>query len=333
MPRIMMTVILIAIGLWSGYWYAGSSAKFRVIDGWLSERREAGWVAEYSDFRVRGYPSRFDSRFRDLRLRSPGSGIGWEAPEFKIIALTYKPNHIIAAFADRQRLQFPGGGVDISSRDMFASVVFEPDTLLAVSRLRLSAEALQLAGDSGWQAGAERLLLATRQNAGTEFAHDVIFDAAGVRPTRAIRRLLDPAGSLPPAIESLLIDLTLGFTGPWDRLAIERGAPELTFIEVKRTDLRWGALGLKASGRLEVARSGRVSGTLNLEILQWRELLGLLMRAGVLDRATGGRIEQGLALLTAGSDDPDSLKVPLTLRDGVMNLGPIALGPAPRLLR
>jgi len=334
MPRLLIALIVTAVALWTGYWYVASTAKFRVIESWLAERRESGWVAEYSDFRVRGYPSRFDSRFRDLRLRAPRSGIGWEAPEFKIIALTYKPNHVIAAFADEQTLEFPGGTVDVASRDMFASVVFEPDTKLAVSRIRLSAEELRLTGSGGWQAGAGSLMLATRQSAGGEFAHDVIFDAREVSPTRAIRRVLDPSGSLPAAIEKLLVDLTLGFTGPWDRLAIERGAPALTSIEVKRgTSLRWGALGMRAEGRLEVARSGRVSGSLELEILQWREVLGLLLRARLLDAATAGRIEQGLALLTAGSEDPDSLKVPLVLADGQMRLGPIALGPAPRFPR
>lgn len=333
MPRMMIAVLSLAVALWSGYWYVASSAKFRVIDGWLAERRAAGWVAEYADFRVRGYPSRFDSRFRDLRLRAPRSGLGWEAPEFKIIALTYRPNHIVAAFADAQKLFLRGETVDVTSRDMFASVVFEPDTKLAVSRIRLSAEALHLAGGSGWRAGAESILLATRQNTGTAFAHDMVLDAKGVTPTRAIRRVLDPTGNLPEAIDRLLIDLTLGFTRPWDRVAIETGAPEVTFIDLSRVTLAWGPLGLKATGRLDVAPSGIISGKVELELLQWRELLSLLSRAGLIDSATARRIEQGLALLTAGAEDPDSLKVPLLLAEGRMSLGPVALGPAPRFYR
>jgi hypothetical protein len=331
--RLLVIFTFVLAGLWAGYWIIGSTAKTRVIELWFEDRRAAGWTAEYSEFRVRGFPSRFDSGFKDLRLRSPRSGIGWQAPEFFILALSYKPNHIIAAFPQEQRLSLPSGDITVRSQEMFASVVFDPDTNLAVNRISLSTSDLVLEGDRGWRASAQDLLLATRQNTASEFAHDVVFDANKVTPTVAFRRGLDPRGSLPATIERLLLDLTLGFTAPWDRQAIESGTPQVTSITVNRMNLSWGALSLKGEGQLDVARSGRVSGRLELEILNWREVLELFVTSGILDAATAGRVRQGLVLLTIGSDDPNSLKVPLTLKDGEMSLGPIALGPAPRFIR
>jgi hypothetical protein len=331
--RKLIVAILIAAGFWSGYWYIGKTAKFEVLTAWLESRRAVGWTAEYSDFRVVGYPNRFDSRFTDLNLRSPKTGIGWKTPIFNILALSYKPNHIIAAFANTQTLSFPLEDVTVDSSKMMASVVFEPDTKLAVDRIRLLAEDLALTGSKGWRAKADSLAFSTRLNPSVEFGHDALFDATNVTPTEAFRVGLDPKGRLPATIDTLVLDVTLGFTAPWDRIAVEEGIPLVTSIKVNRTTMSWGELGLSADGSLSVAPDGLVTGNLNLSILNWREVLDLTVTSGLLDQSMADTIRRGLELLTLGASDPTRLSVPLTLADGRMSLGPIPLGFAPRFIR
>lgn len=331
--RRLITILLIGSALWSGYWFVGKTAKQTVLETWFADRRDAGWTADYSDFRVVGFPNRFDSRFTDLNLRSPLTGFGWQASRFHILALSYKPNHIIAVFPDTQKLSLALEDVSVSSSEMMASVVFEPDTNLAVSRIQLLTMGLGLKGDIGWNAGAEKLSLSTRQNEGVKFAHDVIFDAADVTPTRAFRSGLDPKGRLPATIKTLYLDMMLGFNAPWDRVAIESGAPEVTQIKLNNLDMAWGVLGLSATGTLDVAKDGAIKGRLSLEIINWREVLELTVTSGLLDQKTADTIGRGLELLTFGSDDPNSLAVPLVLVDGSMALGPIPLGFAPRFIR
>jgi len=329
----MIVALLIGAALWSGYWYVGKTAKFEVLSAWLENRRAAGWVAEYTDFRVVGYPNRFDSRFRDLNLRSPKTGIGWQAPLFNILALSYKPNHIIAAFANTQTISFAREDVTVDSSKMMASVVFEPDTKLAVDRIRLLAEDLALTSTNGWRAKADSLAFSTRRNPGVDFGHDALFDATNVTPTEAFRAGLDPKGRLPATIDKLLLDVTLGFTAPWDRIAIEEGLPLVTGIKVNRMNMGWGTLGLSAIGDLDVAPDGQVTGRLSLSIQNWREVLDLVVTSGLLDQSMADTIGRGLELLTLGSDDPTRLSVPLILEGGRMSLGPIPLGFAPRFIR
>ncbi|MBZ0128219.1 MAG: DUF2125 domain-containing protein [Rhodobacteraceae bacterium] len=331
--RLLTALILIAAGLWSGYWYTGQSAKRQVIEAWLSERRAAGWTAEYGNFTIAGFPNRFDSSFTDLALASPDSGIGWQAPFLQILALSYQPNHIIAAFANNQTVTLPLEDVAIASHDMMASVVFEPDSRLALSRLTLQAEDLALTGSSGWQAGAGQLSLATRQSAAGDFAHDLVFEAADLVPTELMRRSLDPKGRLPARLQSGLLDLTMDFDAPWDRIAVETGAPLVTGLSVNRLDLRWGTLGLAASGDFEVAHNGRISGRLDLEIRNWRYVLDLFVAAGIVTPANAETIRTGLDILTSGAADPDILKAPLVLDGERMSLGPVPLGPAPYFVR
>ena len=95
----------------------------------------------------------------------------------------------------------------------------------------------------------------------------------------------------------------------------------------------WGRLGLQGSGRLDIAADGRISGRIDLVLRNWRRVLDLARRAGLIDRDQQRNIETVLSLVTAASDDPDSLRLPLVLAGGTMSLGPVPLGPAPRLGR
>jgi len=331
--RVLSAILLGLAALWSGYWYIGKSTKFEVLETWLEDRRDAGWTVKYSDFKVVGFPNRFDSRFTDLELRDPVSGLGWKAPIFNILALSYQPNHIIAAFPNSQNLSFPLEDIAVDSTEMLASVTFEPDTLLAVDQTLLRTKDLALVGASGWRMLAQNLDLSTRQNSQTAFAHDVIFDANRVTPTRAFRSGLDPNGRLPAEIEKLFLNMVLGFDAPWDRVAIESGAPLVTSIGVTDFNATWGLLGLRATGTLDVDANGLINGKLKLEMDNWPELLELFVSAGIVARDTAKTIQSTIRLLTAGSDNPNGFKAPLILSKGQMALGPIPLGAAPRFIR
>jgi len=331
--RSLLAIVLIAGGLWSGYWFIGSTAKHTVLQSWFVDRRADGWTAEYSDFKVVGFPNRFDSRFKDLSLKDPNSGIGWKAPLFNILALSYQPNHIIAAFAHSQVVTWPGEDVQIDSTKMMASVTFEPDTLLAVRRTELRSTGLMISGSAGWKTQADKLNLSTRRNTNTEFGHDIVFEAQNLTPTKDFRQSLDPKGQLPATIETLYLDMTLGFDAPWDRIAIEQGAPEVTKITINKLDSAWGKLGLKGSGVLDVAKNGQVTGRIVLEVKNWRIVLALFVSSGILDANLAATVQSGIEILTLASGDPTNLKVPLVLKNGRMALGPIPLGYAPRFIR
>jgi len=330
--RKLIALVLGVAGLWSGYWFIGSTAKHQVISAWLEARRADGWTADYSDFKVVGFPNRFDSRFTDLHLRDPRSGIEWTAPEFDILALSYKPNHIIAVWPPVQRLGFPLESVNVQSSRMVASVVFEPDTKLAVDRTSLETADLVLQGSAGWQTSIGSLSLSTRQHPDLAFAHDVVFDAKTLRPTAKLLQTLDPAGTLPTLVDTLYLDMQLGFDAPWDRIAVEQGAPLVTKIEINRLAIGWGNLGLGGKGVLRVSADGRISGVLAVELQNWPAVIDLFASSGAISASVAATIKSGLGLF-ASEQQTGPLATTLTLDDGFMKFGPIPIGPAPRFIR
>ena len=105
--RNLIILIIAACMLWGGYWFAGSRAVQSGLTGWFSDQQRNGWIVEYSALKTRGFPNRFDTTITDLTLVDPRSGVAWLLPNFQIFALSYKPNHIIAVWPERQSIKLP----------------------------------------------------------------------------------------------------------------------------------------------------------------------------------------------------------------------------------
>ena len=89
-------VILAALG-WSGWWFFQSTMRDRAMEAWLADRRAAGWVADASDVRVRGFPNRVDTVIEKLNLSDPEAGWSWRADGLQILSLDQ--GRILAAVA------------------------------------------------------------------------------------------------------------------------------------------------------------------------------------------------------------------------------------------
>lgn len=333
--RNLVILVVVVAGLWSVWWYTGASGKEMAIRAWLAQQRQAGWVAEYERLDVVGYPSRFDTTVTGLAIADPRSGWAWTAPTFQILAQAYSPNHIIAVWPGAQRLGTPFETVTADAARMRGSVVFEPNTQLALDRTAIEIDALTLSGATGWEATLERGFLATRQ-AGADtappFAHDVSLEALALTPPAPLKRLFDPAGILPGVMEEARLDMTPVFDAAWNRRAVETGAlPALTALNLRDLTVRWGELELTARGELAVDRRGFPEGTLDVTARNWRDMLRLAVQSGMLRADLADQAETALGFLARLSGERGTLKVPLGFSGGFVRLGPVPIGPAPRL--
>jgi hypothetical protein len=329
--RILLAVLILGASLWAGYWFVGSRGIASGFAGWLDARRDAGWVAEAGTLDVQGFPNRFDTVFTDLILADPDSGLAWEVPQFQINALSYRPNHVIAVWPERQLIATPLEKFLLESRDMRASLVIAPDTALAPRRMTLTAEFLRITPEARPEevSALSALTLAAERLEGTEYRLGL--RAEGLTLAAPWRRLLDPEGRLPQQISGLTADLAVTFDKPWDRTAIEIARPQPTRIKVTLADGRWGNLHLQAAGTVDVDPSGRPEGEITLKARNWREIVTLMRTAGLLPESMAGSVESGLGMMARMAGNPETLDIPLGLSGGRMWLGPVPIGPAPVL--
>ncbi|MFP4273493.1 MAG: DUF2125 domain-containing protein [Paracoccaceae bacterium] len=325
MKRLLLVILLAALG-WAGLWIWGAQELRAAYEDWFAERRADGWVAEHDTLSVRGFPNRFDLRLTDLSLADPASGLAWEAPDFHLMRLSYRPRHLIAVWPEDFLLATPRGKLGVAGQDMRASLILRPDAPLALERANLAAETLTLTPGEGGAWAVARLSAAVRREAAAGASYRFAVTADGVAPPAPMAR------GLPETLEAVRADLTVEFDRPWDMAAVEGVRPQPRQVKITRAELRWGGLELEAAGRLEVDEEGWPEGRLDLRAQNWREILRLGREGGMLAPGLANTLLEGLSLLAGLSGNPETLDLPLSFRNRVASLGPIPIGPAPRLV-
>lgn len=333
MRTLLAIVILAALG-WSGWWFIQSTMRDRAMEAWLADRRAAGWVAEASDVRVRGFPNRVDTVIEKLDLSDPEAGWSWRADGLQILSLSYKPHHVIAVLTGEQVVSTPYEEIRAVSDTLRGSVIFRPTPRLELDHATFEIGNMRLTGERGWTAGIGKAILATRQAAdGTAFAHDVAFNAESVTLPPELLAGLRVEDVLPAEVGPVAIDATLVFDRPWDRASVEGENPALKQVNIRNMAFTWGRLDLRGKGTLGVDAEGFAEGRIGLDARNWQEMLDVAERSGALNPTLAGAIRSGIGLLARLGGDGETLSVPLDFRDGVARLGPIPIGAAPRLAR
>lgn len=330
--RKFIWLIIAAAVLWGGYWFVGASAVEGGMRAWLAEREEDAWQAEYASLKTSGFPNRFDTVIQDLALTDPATGLSWQAPRFEILALSYKPNHIIALWPEVQTIASPLQRIRVTSRDMRGSVVFVPKTTLELDRLTVEMSDFELSSTLGWDASLREGLLATRQNEAIPLTHDISFSASGFAPSANFMRRIDPGKLLPEELSLLTLDMAMSFTKPWDRSAIEEARPQITRIDLTLAQAQWGNLDLALAGTLDVDANGTPSGEITVKAKNWREMIEIGRASGALPEGTANALERALEFVAAMSGNKNTIDAPLSFAGGRVSLGPLPLGPAPHFV-
>lgn len=325
----LLVVILVAAGLWAGYWFVGAAGVRAGFAAWFDGQRAAGWQAEYSDMQVRGFPNRFDTTFADLRLADPATGWAWEAPFFQIFALSYQPGHVIAIWPPEHRLSTPLQKFSLTSASMQASVRLGASTALPLQRANLVADTFGITDEAGNTTSMTALRMAVERLDGAEARYHFGIVADDLAPARAARLALDGSGNLPRTFGAFRADMEADFTRPWDLSAIERDRPQPTRIKLRLAEARWGDLELALAGEVTVDEQGRPDGQMVLKARNWREIVAMGVASGAIPAGLADQMVSGLGLLAQMSGNPDTLDLPIDFARGRMSVGLIPLGPAP----
>lgn len=322
--RGFLWVAVLALALWSGWWWFASDTAVKAAQGWFAARQAEGWRAGHRGIGVQGYPNRIDLTIAQPDLAPPGGGWGWQAPFVQVLSLSYKPWHLIAAFAPEQRFATPAGPVELTAERLQASLVLVPGTDLALGRFQLAGSGLRLDGAAGGSAG--QLSLAARPAVGLALAHDIGLELRDVLPPEGFLAALPP-GSRPPGTASLRLDATVALSATLDRHAA-RTRPQVQRVLLREARLDWGAVKGFAAGELVPDAAGLAEGQLELRLEGAAAALELAVAAGLIAPEARAAWQNALATL---APQGQALTLPLRLAGGRMSVGPLPVGPAPRL--
>lgn len=311
--------------LWGGYWFLGASALKRSTQAWFTDQTAAGLVADHSAITVAGFAYRFDLTITDPHLADPVSGWGWQAPFVQILAMTWKPWHVIAALPPTQVFHTPDGqDVTVTSTRLMASVMMQPTPALPLKRAVVEGDGLSLSSSDGWRLGLDKVVLAA-ENVDTQAnTLRIGADVGTLTLPQAYANLPD----LGPALSALHLDANVTLSQPIDRSLTN---PQLLGVTLTQFHITWGVVDLTATGEVNPDAQGFASGQIELHLKGWQSLPAAAVALGLVPPTNEETIRRGLEFLAKASPDPEVISLPLTLSDGQMSLGFIPLGPAPAL--
>lgn len=333
--RWLLWVVVAAGAIWSGVWFAASAALDRAARAAFAGAGAQGILASEAGIAVRGFPNRLDLTVTAPRLADPMTGAAWEAPFAQGFALVYRPWHLIGVVPAGQRLTLPDGtALTVERGTARASLVFDLATALPLDRFVLAwdgpAVVRERAGLPPVAVAADSLRLATRRDPSRALWHEIGLEVAGLAPDAAVTAALPAGSGLPGAIEAVRLRAFAGLSAPLDRFAGQT-RPGLTGLELREASLRWGALTVSAQGALAADAEGLAEGRVDIRIEPWPLALEAAVAAGLVRPELAPTWAEVARRLAETSPDPQRLDLPLTFARGRMALGPLPLGPAPRL--
>jgi hypothetical protein len=323
--RWLLWIVVLTSGLWSGYWFVGSGAVETGARQAIAAQAAMGRTAQ-AEVSIKGFPNRFDLTLTEPRFGDPALGVVYEAPFVQIFALSYKPWHLIAAFAPEQRLVTPLGTFTLAAEKLQASLVAEPGADLPLDRLAVAGDGLALTAPDGTRTGAAAARLATRRDSSAPHAHEIGLDVTALAPDAARATL----AGLPPTVETLRIVAVVALDAPLDRTAAMR-PPRLERLTLRETSFRWGSTALAAEGEIAPDAQGRAEGTITIRVTDWRRMIDAAMALGLLRPEIAPTVAEMARLMSEAAGTGDNLDLPLRMTGGRMSLGPLPLGPAPQL--
>lgn len=319
--KVLLFIVLAFAAVYSGYWIIGARGVDRAVQGGLAAMQAQGWTVASDSIETHGFPSRFDVTATDLTVTSPDSALSYTAPWVQSVALSYRPNKIIAVLPPDQTLRLGGQTLRIGSDRLRASAAVAANTALTFAHLTAETQTLDITSDLGWRVTTGAALLALRPAGPARNTYEAYLGLADLMPLLGL-----PSAPTTPA--QFKADATVRLDRPLDRRLAQTGRPLVETLTLNALDLTWGSLHLTGQGDVTVDAQGVPEGRITLNADGWQDMIGLLAEAGIVSPDVLPTLTNMATMMSGGGG---ALALPITFKAGFMSLGPLPLGPAPRL--
>ncbi len=361
-PAVLIVLLILLAGLWTGGWYYGAGVAERTIAGWKEREAKSGRAYNCATQMISGFPFGVELRCADpgAELTSTQPRLSLKARDMVVSAQVWRPTVLTTEFTGPLSIAEPGQAATISANWRHAQTKVHglPVSPESVA-INLEQLVVDRAGGGENLFKSERLDLSGRLVSGTVQNNPVIETV--LKLVAASAQSWHPAAATPvnADITAVLRGLKDFSPMPWPQrfreLQAAGGRIEISSARVQQRDtiaVANGVLGLSPAGRLNgelrltVANLEAFLPTLGLDRMLSQEQASPQMNRtfGALDRimpGLGNVARQNAAPMIAASvnlmGQPTELEgkravmLPLKFDDGTVLLGPLKIGAVPPL--
>lgn len=319
--------VIALLTIYSIYWFYAKSVIEAEVADWIGEHESAGYVIQYDDLRVTGFPYRFQIEVTQPDIEAPAGDGGWHArfPALQANALPYDFSHWIVEFSGPAVIDTDGEDsavVQLDLENARVSLVSNADG--ETVRIGAELDALIITAISG-DAPDIRALDSLRLSGQVEDNDSlrVRVEFAGIQVTQTA---FEPEIIRAFGDKAELVRLDLAVT-QWSALARAGDAAAWSRqngqMQIVNSQLSWGPARVSGDGDFTLDDLARPDGRLSLHITDPDTLADALVLGGLVPEENEQALRLAAMLAPRG---PDGVSLPFRIRDGGVYLGPVRLG-------
>ena len=275
-----------------------------------------------------GFPLALGVSAQGLSLADLREGVSWQTPAAQLSAPLWAPLDWQITAQLPQKLTLAGHSFTLTAQETGARIGLGLGTDLPLRRAQITLVAPRLTHEKANTSSlaATRISGTAEETETGRYALNGEISALALPP--GLSEKLAPGAALPDLIESVTLTAQAGFDRPF-ALATD-AEPRLETLDLEKLALDWGGHALTATGALTIDAHGFPEGRITVATQDWAAWLRIAHAAGLVSR-------DELPLLTSlgtylAAQSPEGrVEVPLAFAAGLMSLGPVPFGPAPRL--
>lgn len=329
----LLAVVAAAL-VYSAWWFYAGRAAIRAFDDWVAVQRSEGYAITYGTLSFGGFPAQVDLTIPEIAVSLPGrlweaNGDGltvsfhpWNLSEYDLNSIgplrlrsavlpeTRDMPIVVTSLAGQYRRHPEDGyhAADLILRDLSGPLDFRAQEV-ALRGIRPFQHAL----------GVEDLV-ATMDLELVDMALPKGVLPPGLPDTVDAGVLkIDVFGPEPPGPASFAKRLT-----DWR----EAGG----LIEIRDIALVWQDLNLQGKGTATIDRFTRPELSLSVQVSGVTKTAARFEAAGLINRSVREAVEIGVNILSLGAGDSSRIRMPISIQQGQVYLGPAAVGEVGPLL-
>lgn len=316
-----LTIVTGLIGaLYSGYWYAASSAVQNGAQGAIDQLAEDGWEVSYASLATTGFPIQFSTVLTDARLSPPDASFAWVTPEMEVRAASYAPNTIIADFPATQVIEIGGQPVQIDAADLQASIRSGVATSLPLQDARITSGPMTLSAE-GDRMTMQDAVISFSANEGGTALYDMNVVLNTITLPQAALQALDGTQA-PETLDQLRMTGQIAYDRPIDRFLGDGDPLRPTLLRITDLALDWGAISIGGTMDVTIDSTGAPTGAASLSVENWEQALDIAATAGLVPPEFVGTLRNTAQMLAGGDAN---ITVDITFDDGTTRMGFIPL--------
>ena len=321
-------LLFLAIIVWSGFWFWTRIQVGDRMDATAETLRSAGYEVSWGTRSIGGYPFRLNVTLTDAVIREP-SGWALATPRLESEAYMHALGRWIFAAPDGLTFTRPrSGSVQVTGQMIRASL---GNAEAKPPRFDFEGRELTFTPTPGAQpfALSQAKKVAFHLRPGPEDQGALFLEVAdGQAQMSGLFARIAQDGDIDLEWDALLTKMS-AFDGPDWPNAVRNWSQAGGMAQVREAGLTAGEAVIGVNrGQLFVGPDGRLRGTLDVTLREAPDALEALGAGGVLPPETA---DTAAAVAAARQGADNVAQAAITFQAGQTTLGPVAIGPAPRV--